>query len=340
MYTLLYIGVYGFTDIITKGTFTDKLRIFYGFTDIMITNLFSAQVSLLPCVSADDSEIETITLGHALTADTWRARVEAVRAEKDAAKQKALKDALPCFTPSGVFTHVYRAGLVRHSGFISLDIDYKPEKGINKALAGYDLKTAISAVPFVAYCGQSCRGAGYVVIVPIADPAKHRDYFRALAYHFERAGLEVDAACKDVCRKRFVSWDANPYINTAARTWGITLPEREHATRETLGRDLDAGETAAKVEAVIKSCEANRWDITADYGDWVRILSALAVTFGEAGRDYAHRISAIYSGYDSQETDAKFTNLLQHPEYKNQIGTFFYIARQEIGRHDFDNIGL
>lgn len=31
MYTLLYIGVYGFTDIITKGTFTDILRIFYGY---------------------------------------------------------------------------------------------------------------------------------------------------------------------------------------------------------------------------------------------------------------------------------------------------------------------
>lgn len=33
MYTLLYIGVYGFTDIITKGTFTD----IYGcFTDLRI----------------------------------------------------------------------------------------------------------------------------------------------------------------------------------------------------------------------------------------------------------------------------------------------------------------
>ena len=302
----------------------------------MKASLFKAKISLLPCVNADDSEIKNISLGRALIADTWRAQVEAVRAEKDPAKRKALKAALPCFTPSGTFTHVSRAGLVRHSGFISLDIDYKPEKGINTALAGYDLKAAISAVPNVAYCG----GSGYVVIVPIADPAKHREYFRALAYHFERAGLELDPACKDVTRKRFVSWDADPYINTAAQPWALTLPEREHATRETLGRDLDASETAAKVEAVIKSCEANRWDITAAEGDWWRILCSLANTFGEAGRDYAHRISALYPGYTPEETDAKYSRAVKHPEYKDQIGTFFYIARQEIGKHDFDNLGL
>ena len=217
----------------------------------MKQTLIAAQVSFLPCVNADDSEIETISLAQALFSDAWRAKVEAIRAEKNPAKRKALKAALPCFTPSGTFTHVSRAGLVRHSGFISLDIDYKPEKGVNTNLAGYDLKAAISAVPNVAYCGHSCGGAGYVVIVPIADPAKHRDYFHALAYYFERAGLELDPACKDVTRKRFVSWDAAPYVNTAAQPWALTLPQREHATRETLGRELDAAETAAKVEAWI-----------------------------------------------------------------------------------------
>ena len=306
----------------------------------MKQSLFTAQVTFLPCVNADDSEIETISLARALFSDAWRAKVEAVRAEADPAKQKALKDALPCFTPAGTFRHVSRAGLQTPSRFLCVDIDYKPEKGINNALAGYDLKAEISRVPCVAYCGLSCRGAGYFVIIPIADPAKYRDYYIALQVDFERCGLMIDPACKDISRKRFVSWDADPYINTAATPYAYTLPEREHATRETLGRDLDASETAAKVEAVIKSCEANRWDITADYGDWVRLLSALAATFGEAGRDYAHRISALYSGYQQSETDAKFTSLLRHPEYKTGIGSFFWIARQEIGRHDFDNLEL
>ena len=306
----------------------------------MYQSIFTAKVSYLPRVDGADDELKTISLGRALIADTWRAQVEAVRAETDPAKQEALKKALPCFTPSGTFSHISRTGLKQHSGFISIDIDCKPDKGINPALVGFDLKAAVAAVPHIAYCGRSCRGAGYVVVIPIADPTKHSEYFRALAYHFERAGLEIDRGCRDICRKRFVSWDPAPYINTAARPWAFTLPERDHSTRETLGRDLDTSETAAAVEAVIDACERNRWDITADRADWVRILASLAQTFGEGGRDYAHRISALYPDYTPEETDSKFSDLLKHKEYKWGIGTFFYIARQEIGKHDFDDLLL
>ena len=303
----------------------------------MANTLFTAKVTLLPYVDADDSDYSVISLGRALLADTWRAKVEAVRAEKNPARQKALKNALPCFTPAGTFSHVGAGGLIQHSGFICVDIDAHDNTDVEDFAS---LKRKIAAVPFVAYCGLSCRGAGYLAIIPIADPAKHREYYKALQADFEKCGLTIDPQCKDVSRKRFVSWDADPYINTAARPYSYTLPERKHETRESLGHDLDASETAAKVEAVISACEANRWDITGLYRDWVRILSALAATFGDAGREYAHRISALYSGYSYEQTDAKYTNLLQHPEYKDGIGTFFYIARQEIGRHDFDNLSL
>ena len=298
----------------------------------MNQSIFTAKVSYLPRVDADDTALQTISLGRVLLSEQWRAQVEALRAEKDPARQDALKRSLPCFTPSGTFTHISRAGLVQHSGFISIDIDCKPDKGINAALSGYDLKAAVAAVPHIAYCGRSCRGAGYVVLVPIADPAKHSEYFRALAYHFSRAGLVIDRACGDICRKRFVSWDPDPYINTAARPWALTLPERDRSAREALGQDL--AETAAEVEAVISACEQNGWDITADREDWVQILSSLANTFGEGGRDFAHRISALYPGYAPEETDSKFTDLLRHPEYKWRIGTFFHIYQREAGKYD------
>lgn len=306
----------------------------------MKQTLFNAEVSFLPCTYCDDSEIETISLAKVLVSDKWRAKVEAVRAESDPAKRRKLKEALPCFTPSGTFSHVSGAGLIKHSGFISVDIDYKPEKGINKDLTGLDLKAAIASVSQVAYCGHSCGGSGYVLIIPIADPAKHRDYFRALEYHFKRAGLEIDRACKDVTRKRFVSWDADPYINTAARPWSIVLPERNYTPREILGHEIKAEEAAEKVEAIIKTCETNKWDITSYYPDWVRILFALASTFGENGREYAHRISRLYPGYNAGQTNRKFTSALKSKHNAVGIGTFFYIAREEIGKHDFDGLEL
>ena len=307
-----------------------KCRMSYIELKPMRTNLFSAQVSILPCVNCDDSEIESISLGNVLTSDKWRAKVEEMRAESDPAKRKTLKDALPCFTPSGTFSHVSAAGLIEHSGCISVDIDYKPEKGINNALAGFDLKRAISGVPYVAYCGHSCSGAGYVLIIPIADPTKHREYFRALAYHFKRAGLDIDKACKDISRKRFVSWDADPYINTAARPWAITLPELEQATRRNPGGAIDTSESAAIVEAVIKACNDNECDITKNYDDWAAILADLAIMFGDNGREYAHKISALHPNYSENQTDTKFSDFLKHPEYEGGINNFLRIARKYI----------
>lgn len=294
---------------------------------------------MLPGVGTKGSEIRTISLAAALLSDTWRAQVEAVRVEADPERRKALKRALPCFTPAGTITRQLDGGgdhLQTPSGFLCVDIDAKDNAGVEDFAS---LKDKAAQVPNIAYCGHSCGGAGFFLLIPIADPSKYRDYYKALQADFARCGLSIDPACKDTCRKRFVSWDPDPYINTAARPYAHTLPAREYTTRELLGRPLDRNETAAKVEAVIRACEAHRWDITADRAEWVRILAALAHTFGEAGRDYAHRISAIYPHYTPAETDKNFTSVLNPSPgaAPANIGTFFYIARQEIGRA-FDEI--
>ena len=88
----------------------------------MSQSIFKAKVSYLPQKDAPDNELKTISLGRALIADTWRAQVEAVRAETDPAKQEALKKALPVFTPSGTFSHIARRGLKQLSGFISKSV--------------------------------------------------------------------------------------------------------------------------------------------------------------------------------------------------------------------------
>ena len=319
----------------------------------MNKTIFDTKISFAPSVNADDSEIETITLGRALISDAWREQVEALRAETDPAKRKALKNKLPCITPGGTFTHISKNGLERASGYLCADLDYKPEKGINADLEGFDLKAAVARLPYVAYCGKSCGGKGYFLIIRIADASKYKAYYRALQADFEKGGLTLDKACSNIAFKRFVSWDESPYINTAALPYSYTLPEREHTTRETLGREhttretlgreLNEEETRAKVEAVIKHCEENEIDITADYGDWVRVLAALAGTFGADGEEYAQRISSLYPGYSREQTEQKYKSFLNRrgsQEQRANIGTFFYIARQEIGKHDFDNVVL
>ena len=306
----------------------------------MYQSLFKAQVSFLPSVQAKGSGICTIPLAAALLSDRWRAQVEAVRAEADPDKRRALKAALPCFTPAGTITRQAGGGdrLAVPSGFLCVDIDAKDNAGVTDFAS---LKEKAAQVPCIAYCGRSCGGAGFFVLIPIADPAKYRDYYKALQADFARCGLRIDPACKDLCRKRFVSWEPDPYINTGAQPYAYTLPAQAR-TRPEPPAPEDLPEIAAQVEAVIRTCEAERWDITADRAKWVKILAALAHAFGEAGRDYAHRISALYPGYDPGETDKTFTSVLKPPADGEAqavtIASFFSIAREEMGKHDFDEL--
>lgn len=308
----------------------------------MQKTIFETMITFAPKVNADDAELSDISLGRALIADTWRKQVEALRAETDTAKRKALKDSLPCITPGGTFYHISAAGLNEASGFLCADIDCKPEKDINAALKEFDLKAAISRLPYVAYCGKSCGGKGYFLIIPIRDASKYKEYYKALENDFRKGGLTLDAACSNIAFKRFVSWDDNPYINTAATPYEMP-PKEERATRQTQGREYDDKETAAKVEAIIKECEDREIDITQSYKDWTNILAAFANTFGntEQGFDYAQRISSQYPGYSDTQTEAKYKSFLSGKRKEGEqikIGTFFDIARREMGKRDFDGI--
>ena len=88
-------------------------------------------------------------------------------------------------------------------------------------------------------------------------------------------------------------------------------------------------DTASRVEALIAELRASGRDITADYGDWLKVGFALASEFGESGRRYFHEISSIYSGYERQECDKKYDQCLKSDNGKTNIATLFYLAEQQ-----------
>jgi hypothetical protein len=298
-------------------------------------SIFNTRVLFLPNKESQSlpGVTKTATLAALLLSETWRAQVEAVRAETDPARQQALKDALPVFLPSLAEGSTLRPQSFRHSGFVVLDLDAKDNPDID----GFDrLKEEIGAVPYVAYCGRSCRGRGWLLIVPITDPSRHREIYRALLSDFQKIGLRLDPSCINLNRLRFVSYDPAPYVNTAAVPYGKVLPTHKKEMKETAGRLLTDAETDAKVREILDACDADRLDITGNRAQWIKLLISFANTYGEAGRDYAHRLSSHYPGYSHEETDREFSDLLGRRDYETGIGTFFYIARQELGRHIFD----
>ena len=144
-------------------------------------------------------------------------KIERIRATNDPEERGRLKKEIPAFTPSGLFAHRRNGGLIAHTGLIALDIDAKHNA---ERLTNYaEIKSELAKLPFVAYVGQSVSATGYWALIPIKNPDRHKQHFKALEIAFGNAGLIIDNACIDVPRLRFWSYDPDPYINHWATTW-------------------------------------------------------------------------------------------------------------------------
>lgn len=297
-------------------------------------NLLTAKVSYLKSVESNVGECRT--LKELLLSNEWKDDVQRVRNAENEEERKAAKRSLPCFTASGLFRNPINAkSLIEHSGFICIDIDAKDNANV-KDFA--QLKEHIHEIPFVAYCGHSVGGEGFFCLIPIKDASKHTLYFKALQRDFKACGITIDRGCSDVSRKRIVSYDDAPYINTAAEVYDFVIPEQERIY--TRLKSLDDVDTRRRVEELLHIIKKDKLDITESREDWFEVLCAIASHFGEEGREYAHEFSQYYEGYTAEETDNKFDDVLRHDGYGYSIGTLFYHANKVLdsAKYEFKDV--
>lgn len=279
-------------------------------------------------------------LAEVLLGREWAERVESVRNEKDPEKQKLLKQQMPAFTISGVFWPSCKADdLLKHSGFICVDLDEKDNESVSNF---QNLKDEIHKIPYVTYCARSIRGRGFFCVIPIADPSKHLQHFHALQRDFKACGLTIDPACSDVCRRRTVTYDPSPYVNTAAKVYDQVYEEEEHISSPQTKYTSES--TREAVESLIEAIREREVDITPTYDDWFLCLRSIASEFGADGREYAHAVSCYYPDYTYDETDKKYNAILREPKPKSgnpiTIATFISIARAALNNaaDDFKDV--
>jgi hypothetical protein len=82
------------------------------------------------------------------------------------------------------------------------------------------------------------------------------------------------------------------------------------------------------IESYITAIEQSGTDITGNYATWRDLGFALAEEYGESGRDYFHRISKNYSGYNTKECDAQFDKCLNAKGHGITIATFYHYSHQ------------
>ena len=251
-------------------------------------------VSYFSCVANSHKPMGSLPLPSILFSEKVRARVEALRAlpyGSDAFNQA--KRQMPCYTPSGVFEVRNSEGLIKHSGMLCIEWD---------AVADCQaLKDLLDSLPFIYYAGLSCSGRGVFALIKIADPSKHRAYFRALADYFDGIGYEVDRCGSDVCRLRVASWDGSPVYNPDSEVWDIEPRIVAPTYTPRLTTATDERLLLAGVDYITRYGV----DITQGRNQWLAIGSCVKSILGAGGEDVFVALSRHHPKY--REYDARKT---------------------------------
>jgi hypothetical protein len=249
-----------------------------------------------------------------LTTDRYKKQVEAIRSLSDADLRTKKKKQLPGFTPSGLFAERKARGLIQHSGYICLDIDAKDNPHIT------DWQRFIHDVgqkyPFIAYAGLSVSGKGAFLIVPIKHTERHTQHFDALVKELT-PDVIVDKSGRDVSRYRFMSYNADPYLNPDADTYGKFIEPKKAERKDYAG--IDRG-----VQLLYDAIMASGTNITERYSDWLALACSLRDV--PNGRQMFHDLSTMDSRYNREQCDEQFDAILNGKGYS--IATFFWLAKQ------------
>lgn len=293
-------------------------------------NILDTPITVFESVVAITGSVRT--LAEFLNDSSTHELINQIRSTDDKAERTRLKAALPCAVISAICPEGRKADAnFQHTGLICIDIDGQDNTNF---INGQALKAEVCKVAEVAYCSLSASGNGCFAIFRLSNPEKHLGHFRALQRLFKsRLGIAIDGQCKDVKRLRFATLDSEPYVNEDAPVFRIVDAETKSQMSAAIKVNYtpipysedDAESTLEKVDRLTKELVSRHIDLTDGYQNWIEVGMALA-DLGEAGREYFHAVSSIYSGYNQSKANAKFTNLLRTTR-KVGIGTFFHLCQ-------------
>ena len=126
---------------------------------------------------------------------------------------------------------------------------------------------------------------------------------------------------------RCVSYDAHPIINENAIPYEGIYMEPPKVRRYLSYRNIRENDILSEVAACCKQIEQRGIDITDGYDQWLKVGCSLA-TLGEDGRDFFHLCSQQSMDYNESKTDKMFSDLLKRNYQNINIGTFFWLCKQ------------
>lgn len=262
-------------------------------------------------VSLDiDDFLENIKNGY------WQDIVLPIRAIRDEDARREAKKLVPYVTLSGEFSERADDAIIRHSGFIGIDIDdTDPE----------ETKSLINCDPYVYGTFTSISGLGLCAVF-IIDGKRHREAHAGIAeYLYNTYNLVIDPTSVNPSRARFVSFDPHLWINEKAKPFTQYPKKVKEVKQENIVF------SHSDFNDLINQLQVRNINLVESYHDWIRIGFAFASKFGESGRDYFHAVSRQSGKYDSKTCDRQYNNCIKGSAGSNKrafIATFYYQCKQ------------
>src|SRR5690554_2979275 len=264
-----------------------------------------------------DETIEFSDFLEGVRTGEWQDYILPIRAEKDKKKIRLLKSKIPAVTVSGTFDDRKDKSIIRHSGFLAIDIDDLYD-------SVEDVKYILSQDKYIYSAFTSVSGEGICAIIKVDSKNHRRAYEGFSEYLLSNYKIDVDPSGKNESRLRFVSYDPFLYLNEKAPIFRRYLPKQKK-------RNMPPPITIeGNLDRIISEMVDRGVNCTEDYRDWIKVGFALASELGESGRDHFHSLSSISGKYDKKICDKKYDNLLKtdgNNGRKASIATVYWFAK-------------
>ena len=265
---------------------------------------------------------QKVTLQKWLKSKKYQDKIIELRASNTKERRNILKSQLPAITTSGLFSYRSAKDLIKHSGFLQVDIDFED----NIHISNYDkLKEQLINIENFAYIGLSASGKGYWGLIPILYPEKHKAHFDALKQVFTNLGIKIDSSCRDVCRLRGYSIDNSSYFNYHAKPFSKVV-QTVYSTRRNKTNNFFNQSNDSFLNC-INTIQRMNIDISnGEYQSWFEIGCAIANEYSVEGLEYFIAVSNQYHGKQSIDPKTQYSNCMRSTNSYG-IGTFYYYCK-------------
>lgn len=296
----------------------------------MLRNLNEKNISFYNLVTSKSKskDISIFEFIEIIRNGSYQSEIDKIRVANEE-DRKRLKSKLPAVTLSGLFSNSHKADqLIKHSGFIQIDIDHIADVKAFKNILYKDTYT---------FCGfDSPTGTGLKLIVKIEPKAEHHKncFLELEKYYKAKYNIQIDPACKDICRLCFISFDKDLFLNENAEQFNCNSENHsfelqpETSSNSRLKCEHDYFFNSSNFEEFVSEIEKQKIELVHNYEEWRNLAFAISNEFGIHGLDYFAKISSLCYNYEQEKIEDQFYKFLKDNNGTIEIKTVFAMAKK------------